>query len=289
MEVSCGPAISYSPLSHGDIEHDEQDETRAGAVTMAGAQQKQALFYRNVVPLSRERHRDWFLDVAQGYHFTGDTNSIYLTGTEFPVAAREYPIVFAKDADGKLVPVAMLGLRQNQNLMVAADGAWRGSYIPAYIRRYPFILANNGQDPNSFAVCVDESYSGFNTAGEGERVITDTGEYAETVSKSVKFLEEFHRHSEITGTFCDAVAAADLVESMQANISLKSGTSFALAGLFCVPRNKIKAMPPALLKDFVDRDYLDLLYLHIYSLSNLDRLIERYDAALAAGGRLSTK
>jgi hypothetical protein len=57
---------------------------------------------------------------------------------------------------------------------------------------------------------------------------------------------------------------------------MKSGTSFSLAGLFCIPRNKIKAMSPALLKDFVDRDYLDLLYLHIYSLSNLDKLIERF-------------
>jgi hypothetical protein len=243
---------------------------------MAATRQNQPLFYRNFVPLSRERHNDWFIDVAQGYQFTSDTNSIYVAGTEFPLAARDYPIVFAKDAEDKLVPVAMLGLRQNQNLMVGADGAWRGGYIPAYIRRYPFILANNGQDPNSFAVCVDETYSGFNTVGEGDRLISDAGEYGETLASSVKFLEEFHKHSEITATFCRAVADADLVESMQANISMKSGTSFSLAGLFCIPRNKIKAMSPALLKDFVDRDYLDLLYLHIYSLSNLDKLIERF-------------
>ena len=244
--------------------------------------QRQPIFYRDVVPLSRERHKDWYVDMAQGYQFTAATNSIYVAGTEFPMVAREYPIVFAKDATEKLVPVAMLGLRQNQNLMVGRDGAWRGTYVPAYIRRYPFILANAATDANSFAVCIDESYSGFNTAGEGERLITESGEHGEILSNSVKFLEEFHKHSEITATFCQAVAEAKLVESMQANISLKSGDKFSLAGLYCVPRNRIKAMSPEQLKMFVDRDYMDLLYLHMYSLSNMDKLIALFDESTAA-------
>jgi hypothetical protein len=248
------------------------------------------LFYRDVVPLSRERHKDWYVDMAQGYGFTNETNSIYIAGTEFPMVSREYPIVFAKDGAENLVPVALLGLRQNQNLMVGADGQWLGSYIPAYIRRYPFILANADEQANSFAVCIDESFSGFNTAGEGNRLITDDGEHGEILSNSVKFLEEFHKHSEITSTFCKAVAEAELVESMQANFSMKSGSSFSLAGLYCVPRNKIKALPAEQLKLFAERDYLDLLYLHIYSLSNMDKLITRYDetekalASASAGG-----
>lgn len=250
--------------------------------------QQQPLFYRDVVPLSRDRHQDWFVDMAQGYAFTRESNSIYVAGTEFPMASREYPIVFAKDAGENLVPVAMLGLRQNQNLMVDVDGAWLGSYIPAYIRRYPFILANADPEANTFAVCIDESYSGFNTAGEGDRLITDEGKHGEILANSVKFLEEFHKHSEVTATFCRAVAEAGLVESMQANFSMKSGSSFSLAGLYCVTRNKIKALSAEQLKHFADRDYLDLLYLHIYSLSNMDKLVARYEeaekAAAAARG-----
>jgi hypothetical protein len=250
--------------------------------------QQQQLFYRDVVPLSRERHANWFIDMGQGYRFTGDTNSIYVAGTEFPMASREYPIVFAKDGQENLVPVAMLGLRQDQNLLVGTDGSWLGSYIPAYIRRYPFILANADPEKNSYAVCIDESYSGFNTAGEGERLIKENGEHGEILSNSVKFLEEFHKHSEITSTFCKAVDDAGLVESMQANFSMKSGGNFSLAGLYCVARNKIKAMSAEQLKQFADRDYLDLLYLHIYSLSNMDKLIALHDrgeqASAAAGG-----
>ena len=258
-----------------------------GAPILIMTTQQPPLFYRDVVPLSRERHGNWFIDMGQGYEFASATNSIYVAGKEFPIASREYPIVFAKDRQENLVPVAMLGLRQDQNLMIAANGSWLGSYIPAYIRRYPFILANAGRQANSYAVCIDESYSGFNTIGEGERLIKGNGEYGEILSNSVKFLEEFHKHSEITSTFCKAVNAAGLVESMQANFSMKSGGNFSLAGLYCVARNKIKGMSAEQLKQFADRDYLDLLFLHIYSLSNMDKLIALYDQgeqALAAAG-----
>ena len=163
--------------------------------------------------------------------------------------------------------------------MIAEDGAWLGSYIPAYIRRYPFILVNADEQANSFAVCIDESYSGFNTGGEGDRLISDNGEHGEILANSVKFLEEFYKHIQVTSTFCQVIADAGLVESMQANFSMKSGSTFSLAGLYCVPRNKIKALSAEQLNLFVDRDYLDLLYLYIYSLSNMDKLIRRYDEA----------
>ena len=77
------------------------------------------------------------------------------------------------------------------------------------------------------------------------------------------------------------MAEADLVDSMQADFSLNSGNKFSLAGLYCVPRNKIKALSADQLKLFADRDYLDLLYLHVYSLSNLDKLTERYESTNA--------
>ncbi|MFT4583044.1 MAG: hypothetical protein ACI915_001545 [Gammaproteobacteria bacterium] len=240
------------------------------------------MFYRNVVALSRERHKDWSVDMGRGYQFTSSTNSIYVAGTEFPMASREYPIVFAKDSLGTLVPVALLGVVQNQNLMLAEDGSWLGTYIPAYIRRYPFILADADGKATSFAVCVDESFSGFNTVGEGTRLITENGEHGEVLANSVKFLEEFHKHSAVTTEFCKAVAAADLVESMQADFSMKSGSQFSLSGLYCVPRNKVKSMPAEQLKMFAERDYLDLLYLHIYSLSNMDKLISRYEVVTTA-------
>lgn len=77
--------------------------------------------------------------------FAGETNSVILAGVEFSEAAKEYPIVFTQAGD-KVVPVALLGLRNEENLFVDGKGGWDGRYIPSFVRRYPFILAETGGD-----------------------------------------------------------------------------------------------------------------------------------------------
>ena len=77
------------------------------------------------------------------------------------------------------------------------------------------------------------------------------------------------------------IELATEIESMQANFSLESGVSFSLAGFFCASREKLKGLGADELKRFAEQDYLDLLYLHIYSLSNIDKLMERYAQAEA--------
>jgi hypothetical protein len=240
------------------------------------AERQTPVFYRNIVALSRERHKDWYVDLRQGYEFTRETNSVYVAGSEFPAVARELPIVFGRDGQGKALPVALLGLRNNTNLMIDDKGNWLGSYIPAYIRRYPFILGSADESNQNFAVCIDESYSGFNTVQEGEPLITEEGEHGELLSRTVKFLQDFHQHTQVTAAFCEAIDAAELLDSVQAKFSLKSGESFSLAGFQCVPRERLKTLPAATLKRFAEQDFLDLLYLHVYSLSNIDRLLDRF-------------
>lgn len=232
------------------------------------------LFYRNVVALSRERHKGWYVDADQGFRFAADSNSVYIAASEFAAVAREYPIVFARDNGGKVVPAALLGLKPDQNLMLTEAG-WVANYIPAYVRRYPFILATPDKESDQFTVCIDESFSGFNTAKEGEQLITDDGEHGELLANSVKFLQEFHKHTLITQAFCEAIDKADLLDSMQAEIALNSGEKFSLTGFHCVTREKLKKLEGDQLKGLFDNGFLELVYLHLHSLSNLDRLMNR--------------
>lgn len=246
------------------------------------------MFYKSVVALSRERHKGWFVDGDQGYAFAGNTNSIYIAASEFAAVAREYAIVFARDASGKLLPAALLGLEQDQNLMVDDKGRWRGRYVPAYLRRYPFILATNAEGAEGgneqFTVCIDESYSGFNTAAEGQQLITDDGEQGELLSTSVKFLQEFHQHTLLTNQFCETIDKLDLVDSMQAKVTLNSGENYSMSGFFAVTRDKLKALSAESAKALMDKDYLDLVYLHMHSLANIDRLMELAQQRLAGNG-----
>jgi len=232
------------------------------------------LFYRKVVPLSRERHRDWYIDSGQDFSFAAGTNSVYIAASEFAVAAREYAIVFARDADGRAIPAVLLGLEREQNLLVGPDGRWRGRYVPAYVRRYPFILASAPETPDQFTVCIDEAHSGFNTAREGERLLDEAGEQGELLARSVGFLREFHRHTQFTQNFSQALDADGLLDAIQAQVALNSGAKYSLTGLCCVNAEKLKALAPERLKALLVQGYLDLIYRHMHSLANIDGLME---------------
>lgn len=233
------------------------------------------LFYRQVMPLSRERHRDWFIDPDQGYAFAARTNSVYIAASEFRVAAREFALVFARGAADELVPNALLGLRDDENLMVDASGTWTARYVPAYVRRYPCVLAAATPDAGEFTVCIDEAYSGFNTAREGEPLLTTAGTAGTWVANSVKFLQEFHRHTLATRQFCQALDGAGLLEPMQARIDLENGASLTLGGLSCVSRTRLATLPTDVVQTFFANGYLELIYLHLHSLANLDQLMQR--------------
>jgi hypothetical protein len=111
------------------------------------------LFYSQPEPLSVEAHGTLGVDpVEKPYAFTATTNLVPLTVTEFAPAALSYPVIFVGDAKQ---PVAVMGLRPGENLFVSADGDFRSeAYIPAYVRRYPFVFANDDAQKR-LILCVD--------------------------------------------------------------------------------------------------------------------------------------
>ena len=109
-------------------------------------------FYRRPAAVNRERHANKSITDA-GFGFAADANAVALNAVELQHAARSYPIVFATTSPA--IPIAVLGLREKQNLFIGGDGVWRpDTYIPAYVRRYPFIFS---QTPGStqLTLCVD--------------------------------------------------------------------------------------------------------------------------------------
>ena len=97
----------------------------------------QMLFYERPVALNRERHRLLRLaPAANHYGFAARTNAVPIASTEFAEAARDYPIVFVGEEGGPFNVAALVGLRDQQNLMVDGEGQWAtGCYVPAFARR----------------------------------------------------------------------------------------------------------------------------------------------------------
>lgn len=227
--------------------------------------------YEKVVPLMKEAHRDWVLDTSTACTFGRDTNAVLLLGSEFRRAAREYPIVFVSQGE-TVQPVAVLGLTDAQNLFVGDDGKWNAAYVPAAIRRYPFILANNGKD--GYTVCIDEGFAGLNKE-KGEPLFLENGDESPYLKRSVQFLKDFQGDHEFTGKFAAHLKELGLLDPIQANVELNNGEKMSLTGFLVVKRERLAELSPDVLAELLKSGHLDLIYAHLFSLDNFAALVDR--------------
>lgn len=236
----------------------------------------QLLIYETAVPVSSGRHGKCAIETGKGYAFAGKLNSVPLMAVEFPQAAPEYAVVFAQSGE-EVVPVVILGARQNENLYLGSDDAWQAKYIPAFIRRYPFVFSPS-EDGKTFTLCVDEAFQGLNYMGRGQALFDTEGKHTPYVDNVLKFLQEYRAQFLRTQAFCKKLKELDLLEPMQAQFTLGSGEKMSLTGFLVVDRKRLKALPAETLHQLAATDELELIYLHLQSVHNFNtvknRLIE---------------
>jgi hypothetical protein len=236
----------------------------------------EVLFYERPVPLNRNEHKDLRIKPIPNLKFARSVHSVPLTGVEFPAAARDLPVLFGGSSVEEAGPMALLGMRENENLFIDADGRWEANtYIPAFIRRYPFVLAEKpvGAEGDDFTVFLDEAYEGFGTS-EGDRLFKEDGAESELLTNAVKFLGEFQQHVARTQWFMDQLRKHDLLEPR--NISLqRDGKVINLNGLFVVNEEKLRQLDEKTSHEFLREGVLGWIYAHLLSLSNIDRVGQR--------------
>lgn len=244
----------------------------------------QLLIYETAVPVSNGRHGKASVEPGKGYGFARKINSVPLTAVEFPLAAAEYAIVFAQSGND-VVPVVILGARAGENLYVKDDDGWNARYIPAFVRRYPFVFAAK-EDGKSFTLCVDEAFQGLNFQGRGKALFDAAGKQTPYVDNVLRFLQEYTAQFARTQAFCRKLAELKLLEPMQAQFTLAGGQKMSLTGFHAVDRKRLKALPPETLAQLAASDELELVYLHLQSLRNFvsvkDKLVLSVPEAPAA-------
>jgi len=231
------------------------------------------LFYENPVALNKVDHKDMKIKpMVNNYKFAAKTNSVILAGVEFTEAAKEYPIVFAQSGE-RIVPVALLGLRNEENLFVLEDGTWDARYVPAFVRRYPFVLAETGEDGNQRVVCIDESFDGFSKE-DGEPLF-DGEEATPILQQALDFLEEYQKQYMRTEVFIKRLQDCDLLVSLNAKIDMADGAQFALTGLLAMDEKKLLALSDEKSLEFFRSGELAWVYCHLMSLGCMGGMVQR--------------
>ena len=239
----------------------------------------QLLIYEKAVPVDSQRHRDWSIKKGTDCTFAKHVNAVPLTAVEFAPAAAEYAIVFMGTAEA-IMPAVILGMQDRQNLYVNEDGSWRAKYLPAFVRRYPFVFASSNEGKR-FTLCLDEAFSGCNQAGIGERLFDAQGTRTQYLEGVLNFLQQYQGQFQLTQAFCKKLHELDLLEPMRAQVTVPTGERIALTGFMAVSRDRLKKLSAEKLADLVQTNELELIYIHLQSLRNVSIMAERLSGTLS--------
>ncbi len=237
--------------------------------TGAGAEGRNLpLFYKNPVPLDASRHGSLSLKKNFGLNFTKNINAVPINLIEMPQICHTYPIAFSPDASA--TPVAILGLRDNENLYLNNDNQWMAdAYIPAYIRRYPFIFSEvPGNDQLTLCIDLDDS----TTEENGEQRFFEGEKPSALSQNALEFCKSYHSAAKQTMEFGKALHDADLLVTRQAEISTPQGRKINFSGFRIVDEQKLAAMPDETFLEWRKRGYLPFIYAHLFSGAQWQRL-----------------
>jgi hypothetical protein len=236
-----------------------------------------------LIPLSREAHAGMRLRPLSSFAFAREMPVVRILAGEVAQVAPNFAIVFLKENDA-FVPFALMGLAQGQNLFVSDEGRWLGLYVPAILRRYPFMFARAGEGTESQPVLMVEQE--MLSPDEGELLFGDQGgEPSGPVARAIQFLTEVEVRAAQTTTLVKSMADLDLLDPLPLQVVEEGGEPKSLGGLFSINEAKLAALADDAFLALRRSGALTFAYAQMFSLGQLARLQAR---ASAKAGNIAT-
>lgn len=227
------------------------------------------LFYKSLQALHSAVHADWRLKPGD-VSFAADTPFIPIVASEIAAAARTYPVVFAGETAQPIVVLAL----EATNLFVEG-GKWANdSYIPAYVRRYPFTFVTT-DEPKGFALSIDSGSERFVKGGTEGVALFDDGKPSALTAQALEFCTAFGREAELTKLFTDALKEKDLLIDRRADATLPDGRKLGLNNFMIVDAQKFAALDDATIVAWHKQGLLALVNHHLASLDRFRALVDR--------------
>lgn len=227
------------------------------------------LFYKQPMPLDAKKHGNLSLKKNFGFGFTNQVNAVPINMIEMPQICHYYPIAFSPDENA--TPVAILGLRDNENLFLDAKGNWdESSYIPAYIRRYPFIFS---EIPNSdqLTLCIDNAPEVIEESDK-QPFFDKEGAPSELSQNALDFCKSYHAAAQQTLDFSRALANSGLLIEREAQINVAGNRRINFSGFRIVDEAKLAELSDDMFLEWRTNGWLPILYAHLFSGAQWSRL-----------------
>ena len=233
------------------------------------------LFYNGLEPLSSELHANYKIRSSNVAPFLTGQHAIPLTVEEFPLVQRFMPIVFSSGDDS--IPIALMGLNEGVNVFVDDAGALTEDnlYVPAYVRRYPYMLARLRPDADELSLCFDPTTDTIGAFDDGEPLFAE-GQPTELTRNILQFNENFEQAAARTGQFMTEIRDAGLL--MEGEVTIQQDgidQPFVYRGFQMVDEQKLADLRGDQLRKMSQSGMLPLLYAHLFSLSLMRDIFAR--------------
>lgn len=228
------------------------------------------LYYREVVPLNSKEHGKAKVRPVADLSQIAQSHAVPLTVDEFPSVQRHYPIVFS--VGDKPVPIALMGLNEGVNVFLKDDGHPIDPtiYIPAYIRRYPFLLARLRPDSDEMSLCFDPTAGSVGESKDGEALFDDDGTPSEAAKTILEFCEQFEAAGQRTSAFVDELSKANLLMDGEVAIQPTGAEQpFIYRGFKMIDEEKLRDLRGDELRKMNQNGMLTLIFAHLFSLGQM--------------------
>ncbi len=223
------------------------------------------LLYNDLVPLNSNEHGSWKTKGLANAKFMDGQHAIPLTVEEFIMASRNYPIIFS--AAEQPVPLVLMGMNEGVNTFMDEEGMFtKQVYVPAYVRRYPFLLAKLRPDTDELSLCFDPTSGAIGEFDEGTPLFDDS-KPSENTQNILKFCEDFETAGAQTHGFIEELIKLDLLMDGEVSIQQEGQeTPYVYRGFKMVDENKLRELRGDTLRKLTQNGILALIYAHLFSL-----------------------
>lgn len=237
------------------------------------------IFYKDLMPLNSRDHAKYKGRTMDKAPWLAGQHAIPLTVDEFVEAQRDFPIVFSSGENP--LPLALMGLNEGVNTFVDETGTVpEPVYIPAYVRRYPFILAKLQEGKDELSLCFDPTCEAIGEFDDGEPLFDSEGQPSEHTKGLLQFCERFEEAGQRTKAFVDELKKHDLL--MEGEIAITQNNDpdkpFIYRGFQMVNQEKFRELRGDTLRSWNQNGMLPLIVAHLLSLGLMRNIFGRQAA-----------
>jgi len=224
--------------------------------------------YKNLVVLDKEKHKELKVNPLENLAFAKQSPYIPVIASEVAQVGAAFPVVFSSDEEPTLISLVSLGA---DSLAINEEGKWITSYVPSFLRKYPFALASTEEGSDQKVILIDEEASIFSKS-KGKQLFKKSGEQSEVLENAIKFLTDHENQTIITKNVAKLIADAGILEDREISVGEGDEKQVLVNGFRVVDREKLNALSDDILADWVRKGIITMIDAHLKSLDNIQTL-----------------